>query len=86
VLEALRAYAFRFDKERRIMSKAPMHDWSSHYADAMMTFALWYAGRRGSTRPETQGTEAKHAHYKDARLSDIMQRQQRTSASRSAFS
>jgi len=86
VLEALRAYAFRFDKERRIMSKAPMHDWSSHYADAMMTFALWYAGRRGSTRPEVQGSEAKHAHYKDARLSDIMQRQQRTGVSRSAFS
>jgi hypothetical protein len=33
-LEALRAWSFRFDDERKIFSAEPEHDWSSHGADA----------------------------------------------------
>lgn len=40
ILEALKAYRFGFDRVKRIMSKAPVHDWTSHYADALMTKAL----------------------------------------------
>jgi phage terminase large subunit len=33
-LEALRAWSFRFDDERKIFSAEPNHDWASHGADA----------------------------------------------------
>lgn len=33
-LEALRAWSFRFDDERKIFSAEPEHDWASHGADA----------------------------------------------------
>jgi phage terminase large subunit len=33
-LEALRAWSFRFDDERKIFSAEPTHDWASHGADA----------------------------------------------------
>lgn len=33
-LEALRAWSFRFDDERKVFSSEPNHDWASHGADA----------------------------------------------------
>lgn len=33
-LEALRAYKYEWDEEARTFSRRPMHDWSSHTADA----------------------------------------------------
>lgn len=40
ILDALEQYHFKFDRERKIMSKEPDHDWTSHYSDALMTRAL----------------------------------------------
>lgn len=33
-LEALRAWSFRFDEERKVFSSEPSHDWASHGSDA----------------------------------------------------
>lgn len=33
-LEALRAWSFKFDDERKTFSREPLHDWASHGADA----------------------------------------------------
>lgn len=33
-LEALRAWSFRFDDERKVFSAEPLHDWASHGSDA----------------------------------------------------
>lgn len=35
LLKALKNYQFRYDSERRMFSKEPIHDWSSHFADAV---------------------------------------------------
>ena len=39
-LEALRAYRTEYDDKKRVYSNAPLHDWSSHGADAMRYFAV----------------------------------------------
>ncbi|MGC3998086.1 MAG: hypothetical protein QM767_11585 [Anaeromyxobacter sp.] len=38
-LEALRAYSYEFDEDRRIFSLRPRHDWASHGADAFRYLA-----------------------------------------------
>jgi hypothetical protein len=39
-LEALRAYRTEYDEKRRIFRTTPLHDWSSHSADAMRYFMI----------------------------------------------
>lgn len=39
-VECLRAYRRRWDEEARVFSDAPMHDWTSHGADAFRYLAL----------------------------------------------
>jgi len=39
-LEALRQYRRKFDEKTKSFSDKPLHDWSSHYADAMRVLAL----------------------------------------------
>lgn len=39
VFEAIKGYHFKYDKERKVMSTNPVHDWTSHYADALMLYA-----------------------------------------------
>jgi hypothetical protein len=39
-IEALRLYRTEYDDERRVFSTAPLHDWTSHYADAMRYLAV----------------------------------------------
>lgn len=48
LLDALGQYRFKFDRERRVMSKTPQHDWSSHYSDAYMTMAVGLQQRKMS--------------------------------------
>ena len=38
-LDALRQYRYTFDEQRQIFSKEPEHDWTSHCADALRTYA-----------------------------------------------
>ena len=40
ILSAMEQYKFKFDRERRVMSKNPVHDWTSHYVDALATKAI----------------------------------------------
>lgn len=38
-IDALRQYRTEFDDERQAFAKGPLHDWTSHCADALRTFA-----------------------------------------------
>ena len=40
LVEALKSYRKEWHSERQVFGKAPLHDWSSHYADAMRTHAV----------------------------------------------
>ncbi len=40
LLEALRAYHAKYDKDAKVLGLQPVHDWSAHYADAIQTLAL----------------------------------------------
>lgn len=39
-IEALRAYKRKFDEKKKVLSNEPVHDWSSHGADAFRGLAL----------------------------------------------
>jgi hypothetical protein len=41
-LEALRQYRRHYDAKREEYHAAPVHDWTSHYADALRYFAVGY--------------------------------------------
>ena len=41
-LEALRLYRAEWDEKNRVLRKAPVHDWTSHTADAMRYLAMAY--------------------------------------------
>ncbi len=47
-LQALRHYRYRVEESTGQRSREPLHDWASHGADALRTFALGY--RRGTVR------------------------------------
>lgn len=51
VLDAWKNYRFNYDREKRILSKMPVHDWTSHYADALMVMATQQTGTRHVERP-----------------------------------
>ena len=44
-LEALRMYRREYDEKRQEFRTAPLHDWTSHYADAFRTFAMGHQER-----------------------------------------
>ncbi|MGB0662124.1 MAG: terminase large subunit domain-containing protein [Mangrovicoccus sp.] len=59
--DALSAYRSKYDEVLRVSSVTPIHDWSSHYADAMRYLAVGYPARTGQAngwgnRPKFQGT------------------------------
>lgn len=43
-LDALRQYRYDYDEQFQIMSKEPLHDWTSHCADALRTYATARSG------------------------------------------
>lgn len=76
ILDTLKQYRFSYDKERNIMSKNPIHDWTSHYADALQTMAIWDATEgtaRGSDGYTVQGLADKQ--FSGKRLKDFLSRQ-----------
>lgn len=79
ILEALEAYHFTFDREKKVMSKNPVHDWSSHYNDALMTRGLYTASKTLTGRPMTlQGQGAEELQQFDkTRLRDFLNRNDR---------
>lgn len=40
LVKALKGYKFKYDPEKKIFSHEPVHDWTSHYADAAEIIAL----------------------------------------------
>jgi hypothetical protein len=48
-LVRLRSYRGEYDPLKRVLSKIPVHDWASHCADAMRTYAM---GRTGGVRSD----------------------------------
>ena len=40
LVEALKLYRAEYNDERRAFNKQPIHDWTSHFADAMRYLAL----------------------------------------------
>ena len=45
-LSALRNYRSEYDEDKQVQGPRPVHDWSSHGADAFRTFAVGYSDRR----------------------------------------
>jgi phage terminase large subunit len=45
LLEAISEYRRTWDPERKVYSDKPLHDWSSHYCDALRTFVTGYRER-----------------------------------------
>ncbi len=51
-LEALAAYKFEYDDERKVYKKTPLHDWSSHSADDYRYLSLAVRYSEFLTRPD----------------------------------
>ena len=50
-IEALRLYRTEYDDERRVFSNAPLHDWTSDYADSARMFAVGSQGKAPGWAP-----------------------------------
>lgn len=50
-LNALRNYRREWDERLKMFRDAPLHDWASHGADALRTFAAGYRDPKEKTRP-----------------------------------
>ena len=79
VLDTLKQYRYAFDVEKNIMSKVPIHDGSSHFADALQTFAIFLATNGAELlngRMRIQGQQeseiAEEMKYNNMRLPDIL--------------
>jgi len=51
-LEALRMYRREWDDKAQEFRARPLHDWTSHYADAFRYFAVGHAERAGAGKPQ----------------------------------
>lgn len=76
ILEALKNYRFKYDEKLRIMSKNPVHDWTSHYADALMTRAVKAMAVSGGGRGQALQGRGIEQHN-STRLRDILASRQR---------
>lgn len=69
VYEAISQYRYKYDEKRNILSSTPLHDWTSHYASAMMTYALYHVGNSTYHGGRTQALQGRFDQA--PRLSDI---------------
>jgi hypothetical protein len=53
LIEALKTYRKEWDEDNQTFRASPIHDWSSHYADAFRYFAVSYRKNNTQTRQET---------------------------------
>lgn len=80
ILDAFEQYHFKFDRERKVMSRNPEHDWTSHYSDALMTRGLFVAEDTTLGRPlalQGRGVDLSAQQYDQTRIRDIFARQNR---------
>jgi phage terminase large subunit len=84
VLDALTGYRFKYDEERDIMSKDTVHDWTSHYADALATYAIFISDKLMASIPaEVQGLQGQT--YNNIRVRDLMARSSSSPGVKGAF-
>lgn len=57
LIEAMRSYRKKFDERLKVFSTTPLHDWSSHYADAF-SILCWNIKRRSLMREQPKPTMA----------------------------
>ena len=58
-ISALTGYRSEYDEEKKILSSRPLHDWTSHGADAFRTFAVGYEERVKRMRGDSWGKRQK---------------------------
>ena len=56
-IKCLDAYSAEWDEERGVFKQRPLHDWSSHGADALRTLAVGMSQRYGMHRPPSEDGE-----------------------------
>lgn len=71
ILTTLQDYKFKFNRETRVMSKNPEHNYASHYADAMLTYAVGIAQSTLPYTAKTQGLQGRTSQPMP-RLSQMM--------------
>ncbi|MBT6118851.1 MAG: hypothetical protein HOH66_13380 [Rhodospirillaceae bacterium] len=59
-LEALRHYRCHWDEKRNVPGARPVHDWSSHAADAARTAAMGLDLFPASRRPQPRRAESEY--------------------------
>lgn len=65
LLKALGNYRQEFDHKRRIYKGQPLHDWSSHFADAMRYLCISLPKTRDGLTPEELDKRYNEAYYGD---------------------
>ncbi len=65
LVHALMSYHYEYDEDRKIYSKIPVHDWSSHAADAAELMARMWQDARQSIIDITR--KERDAHWKSVR-------------------
>jgi phage terminase large subunit len=53
-IQALKRYRKEFDEKKGVYKTHPLHDWSSHYADAFRYFAVAYRDEKTTTNRQPQ--------------------------------
>lgn len=51
-VEALKQYRSEYDEERRVLKQTPLHDWTSHTADAYRYACMAWRALKEETKPE----------------------------------
>lgn len=79
-LVRLRAYRFEFDVDRRVFGRKPVHDWTSHAADAFRYAAL-YTKRAGllSRKPEPPKQPNAVPYHRSMTLDELWESNERQS-------
>ncbi len=70
-LDALALYQRKYDAEHHAFSKNPVHDWTSHSADAFGYGAEYIAVRLGMSRPETIRSST-HARMSTSQIDKLL--------------
>lgn len=73
-IEALKAWHFVYDEERKEFSKEPDHDWSSHSADSFTYGALVMRTRKAAERPKTEQEKIEELISKKPTLIELFEK------------
>jgi hypothetical protein len=76
-IEALRGYRYDWDEERQVFSRNPIHDWTSHTADAFRYLALAVKHSEVMTRPPEP---KKEPEFRPPTLDEVWEAQERAPA------